>query len=99
MGKARLLVELDVDPAKADDFVDMFKAEFIRRSRSEEGCEQYELWRDQANPARMTIIEVWTEAGDLDRHLEQPWFADWAPKMEAAQATPLVVRNMVSVED
>ena len=99
MAKARLLVELDVQPGKAEAFVEMFTAEFIARSRREEGCEQYELWRDAEIPHRMTIIEVWSSAEALDRHLAQPWFADWAPKMEAAQATPLVVRRLVSVEE
>lgn len=99
MAKARLLVELDVDPAKADEFVSMFRNEFIARSRDEDGCEQYELWRDSQNPAKMTIVEVWRDQAALDVHLAQDWFGVWAPKMEAAQATPLVVRTMVSVED
>ena len=99
MAKARLLVELDVDPAKADDFVSMFRREFIARSRREDGCEQYELWRDRENPAKMTIVEVWRDQAALDVHLAQDWFGVWAPKMEAAQAIPLVVRTMVSAED
>lgn len=77
----------------------MFEREFIARSRKEDGCEQYELWREAENPARMTIVEVWRDKAALDVHLAQGWFAEWAPKMEAAQATPLVVRTMVSVED
>lgn len=99
MGKARLLVELDVKPGEADAFAQMFRAEFIRRSRTETGCEQYELWRETENPARMTIIEVWSSSAALDAHLAQDWFAEWAPRMEAAQATPLIVRKLVSVED
>ena len=99
MAKARLLVELDVDPAQAEDFVAMFQGEFIARSRGEDGCEQYELWRDAENPAKMTIVEVWRDQAALDVHLAQDWFGVWAPKMVAAQATPLVVRKMISVED
>ncbi|PSL17210.1 putative quinol monooxygenase [Shimia abyssi] len=99
MSKARLLVELDVIPDQADAFVAMFLSEFVSRSRTEDGCEQYELWRDPANPAKMTIIEVWRDQAALDVHLSQSWFGDWAPKMEAMQATPLVVRALASVED
>ncbi|WP_171180178.1 putative quinol monooxygenase [Ruegeria sp. HKCCD8929] len=99
MAKARLLVELDVKPEEADAFTEMFKAEFISRSRKEQGCEQYELWRDTDNPSKMTIVEVWSSAEDLDVHLAQDWFGFWAPKMEAAQATPLVVRRLVSSEE
>lgn len=99
MTKARLLVELNVKPDEADAFVEMFKAEFMSRSRSEQGCEQYELWRDADAPNRMTIIEVWTSLADLETHLGQDWFGEWTPRMEAAQATPLVVRKLVSAEE
>lgn len=99
MAKARLLVELDVKPAQAEAFIAMFRDEFMTRSREEAGCEQYELWRDPKSPSRMTIVEVWSSREALDTHLKQDWFAVWAPKMVAAQATPLVVREMVSVEE
>ncbi|WP_223475543.1 putative quinol monooxygenase [Oricola indica] len=97
MTHARLLVELDVKPDEADSFAAMFEREFISRSRAEEGCLRYELWRETENNSRMTIIEIWNSQSDLDRHLAQPWFAEWAPKMEAAQATPLKVRVMSAV--
>ncbi|MBW3097971.1 putative quinol monooxygenase [Pseudohoeflea coraliihabitans] len=99
MGKARLLVELDIKPNAQASFAEMFQAQFIARSRREDGCERYELWREADNPARMTIIEVWSSQQALDAHLAQAWFAEWAPKMEAALSTPLVIRTMVSVED
>ena len=99
MAKARLLVELDVKPDTAEAFVAMFRDEFIARSRAEDGCEQYELWRDASATSKMTIVEVWRDKAALDVHLAQDWFGVWAPKMVAAQATPLVVRTMVSVED
>lgn len=99
MAKMRLLVELDVKPDQAEEFVAMFRDEFIPRSRSEQGCEQYELWRDGSNPNKMTIVEVWSSKADLDTHLAQDWFAIWGPKLEAMQATPLVVRTLSSIED
>ena len=99
MSKAGLLGELQVKPAEADEFARMFRAEFIARSRTEPGCETYELWRERDNPSRMTIIETWSSAADLDRHLALPWFAQWGPVMDAAQQEPLIVRHMVSVED
>lgn len=99
MAKARLLVELDVKPDEVEAFAAMFRDEFISRSRSEDGCEFYELWVDTAQPTRMTIVEVWRDQAALDVHLAQDWFGEWAPKMEAAQLTPLVVRTMVSAEE
>jgi quinol monooxygenase YgiN len=99
MGKVRLLVELDVKADEADAFEAMFKDEFIVRSRKEQGCEQYELWRGIERPNKMTIIEIWSSQADLDRHMQQEWFQKWGPKMHEAQETPLVVRKLISAED
>ncbi|MCP4317869.1 MAG: hypothetical protein GY789_18055 [Hyphomicrobiales bacterium] len=99
MVKARLLVELDVNPEEADAFRKMFHEEFMSRSRCEGGCELYQLWHDPNAPHKMTIIEVWSSQAHLDAHLAQEWFAEWAPRMEAAQATPLQVRVMANFED
>lgn len=92
MSRTNLVVELDVKPDQADSFAAMFRQEFITRSRNEEGCLLYDLWVDPKAPTRMVIVESWASQADLDRHLALPWFAEWGPKLEAAQATPLVVR-------
>lgn len=99
MKKARLLVELDLKPELSDAFVDMFRKEFLPRSRSEEGCEQYELWRNPDASNKMTIVEVWASKAHLDTHLAQDWFEIWGPKLEEMQASPLVVRMLSSIED
>lgn len=98
MSKVNLLVELDVKSDQVQAFIDMFRSEFITRSRTEDGCEFYDLWQDPDNPEKMTIVEIWSSQPALDVHLAQNWFAEWAPRMEAMQATPLVVRNMASIE-
>ncbi len=38
MAKVRLLVELNVKPAEVGVFQEMFRKEFISRSRAEDGC-------------------------------------------------------------
>jgi len=92
MTRANLVVELNVKPAEAEAFVAMFRTEFIPRSRTEEGCLFYDLWVDPKDPSRMAIVESWASQADLDRHLSLPWFAEWGPRLVAAQAEPLVVR-------
>lgn len=94
MNKVRLLVEMDVKPDLVSDFCKMFRTEFITRSRGEQGCEFYDLWQDPESPEKMTIVEIWSSRADLDRHLAQDWFDEWAAKMEAMQNTPLVVREL-----
>lgn len=99
MSKARLIVDLDIKSEEIDSFVKMFRSEFVSRSRGEEGCEFYELWQDPKSPSKMTIVEIWSNQAALDKHLAQSWFAEWAPRMESALATPLVVRSLRSAED
>lgn len=99
MAKARLIVDLDIKPDQVESFVDMFRKEFISRSRSENGCELYDLWQDPEHPEKLAIVEIWTSQGHLDAHLAQPWFAEWAPRMESAQAAPMRIRALRSVED
>ncbi len=99
MAKARLIVDLDIKPDQVESFVDMFRKEFISRSRSEDGCELYDLWQDPERTEKLTIVEIWTSQEHLDAHLAQPWFSEWAPRMESAQATPMQIRALRSVED
>ena len=65
---------------------------YERRPRTEPGCAFYDLWVSREDAHRMAIVERWASQADLDRHLKQPWFAEWAPQMEAAMRTPLTVR-------
>lgn len=93
MTGVNLVVELRVKVDEAEQFAAMFRREFVSRSRAEQGCLFYDLWVDPQNPGRMVIVESWETRADLDRHLAQDWFSQSAPKMEAAQETPLVVRT------
>lgn len=94
MSKVCLIVDLDVAPDKVEAFAKMFRTEFITRSKTEAGCEVYELTQDPETPTKMTIVEIWSDAEALKTHANLPWFAEWAPKMRDMQNTPLVVRRM-----
>jgi quinol monooxygenase YgiN len=93
MTRVNLVVELQVKAEEAERFVAMFRQEFVGRSKAEQGCLLYDLWVDPQHHNRMVIVESWASRSDLDRHLAQDWFSQWAPRMEAAQETPLVVRT------
>ena len=94
MAKWPIIVEFDVLPDRADEFVEMFNREFVPRSLSEKGCELYELWRTPGEPTKLTVVERWTTKADHDAHLAAEWFKRWSPVMESMQATPLVIRWM-----
>jgi len=92
MNTVNLLVELHLKDSEAKPFAEMFRREFISRSRTESGCQLYDLWVDSKDATRMTIVERWESQAALDVHMAQDWFKIWAPKMEAALQEPLVVR-------
>lgn len=95
----RLVVNLTAAESKGEALANLFKAEFITRSRSEQGCEMYELWSDPEDSDRFSVIEIWQSKADLDTHLGQPWFAKWSPRLEQLLARPAEVNVLVSVED
>lgn len=43
---------------------------FIEPTRQEEGCIQYELHRDNNNPATFVFYEEWTSKDLLEKHLQ-----------------------------
>ena len=65
MAKARLIVDLDIKPDQVEAFVDMFRKEFISRSRNEDGCELYDLWQDPEQPEKLAFVEIWTQPGPI----------------------------------
>lgn len=65
----RLVVTFQAAPGKAQDFADAFKP-VAELTHQEEGCEQYELFISQENPDRLVLLERWTSAAHLDKHME-----------------------------
>ena len=65
----RLIVTFTAAPGKAQDFADAFKpAQDI--THKEEGCEQYELLRSLDNADKLVLLERWTSAELLQKHME-----------------------------
>ena len=58
----------EVDPEERDAFV-AERVASIRRSRSEQGCIEYVIAADPADPRRAVLFERWASQADLDAHL------------------------------
>lgn len=82
MTKVKLVVEYVVKNGHADDVIGMFRDTFIPNSRSESGCEFYELWQDNDNPNKMRVVEIWSSMVDLEQHIAHDWFKQTAPKVQ-----------------
>ena len=56
-----------VDPAERDAFIEAAKAG-MRRSRAEDGCEEYVLAADPMDEGRVILSERWRDRAALDAH-------------------------------
>jgi quinol monooxygenase YgiN len=48
-------------------------ADFAGRARAEEGCLEYHVHQDRAEPGLFVFYEVWRSDADMNTHLAQPY--------------------------
>ncbi len=60
-------------------------------TRKEDGCVQYDLLQDNANPELFFFTEIWKSNAHLDAHLATPHFLDWKSKSEDLLESPMEV--------
>ena len=72
--------------AKADkiEFVKAALLKLIEPTRLEEGCIQYDLHKDNNNPALFTFIETWATPALLQAHLNSPHLKAYVQASEGA---------------
>jgi quinol monooxygenase YgiN len=58
----------EIDPDDRDAFV-AGRLESVRRSRAENGCLDYVVAPDPAEPGRVVLFERWEDQAALDAHL------------------------------
>jgi quinol monooxygenase YgiN len=60
-----------IDPNERDRFVEA-SIEAMRRSRAEDGCLEYVIAADPADPERAVLTERWESMEHLEQHLARP---------------------------
>ncbi|HEY1652355.1 MAG TPA: putative quinol monooxygenase [Acidimicrobiales bacterium] len=79
-----------VDANERDRFVET-RVEAMRSSRQEEGCLEYVIAADPADPERAVLSERWESMDHLQQHLAQqknaPRAADSGPVPRSAEIT------------
>jgi quinol monooxygenase YgiN len=65
----RLVVTFQAAPGKREDFIKAFEP--LRQiTVAEDGCEQYEMFASTEDPDRVVLLERWTNAELLEKHME-----------------------------
>ncbi len=57
-GAVFLTIDLQIDPAKMDDFLAMM-IEAAPDTRAREGCRLFDIYVDEANPGHVVFFEIW----------------------------------------
>lgn len=70
----------------------------IEPSLEEAGCLAYEPYTDPNQPARMVLIEEWTDKEALDLHFTTPHFEHVAGVLGTLLVKPFTIRHLVAPE-
>ncbi len=65
----RVIATFAVRPEYVDDFIAVARATLVEPTRREDGCVQYDLCQDVADPTRFVMIEAWDSEAALEAHL------------------------------
>lgn len=66
---AKLVAKNDAIEAVRDELLKM-----VAPARREEGCIEYRLYQDSADPAVFVFYENWQDLASLDRHIKSPHY-------------------------
>lgn len=82
---------LSAMPGKAAE-LQMLLFELQHPSRAEPGNLRWDIWRDQANPERFVLDELYANQDAVAAHLETPHFRNYVGKVkDLADRTPLIL--------
>ncbi|MFF2807237.1 putative quinol monooxygenase [Streptomyces sp. NPDC058000] len=68
----------------------------IEPSLEEPGCLAYRPYADPNDPARMVVVEQWSDAQALTAHFATAHFQHTSQVLELALAEPMTVRKLVA---
>ena len=89
--KIRVVARVVVLPDKIEEAKSVLIG-LIEPTRQEQGCIQYELQQNLANPAEFVFVEEWESEASLNTHIETPHFQEAAAKITRLAEPPEISR-------
>lgn len=87
----KIVAILTARPGRADDLKALLSG-MIAPSRAESGNLRWDIWQDQADPARFVLDELYTDNAAVVAHRETPHFMAYlAGIADIAERTALVL--------
>ena len=72
-----LIVHLQVDPARRDEFLDAIRANAEASVRDEPGCHRFDVSAVEGDDTRFVLYELYDDAEAFEAHKRAPHFAAW----------------------
>jgi quinol monooxygenase YgiN len=90
MSRIMIVVEFEVKPEHRNQFIELLKGH-AQRSRTEDGCQQFDVLVPQEDQSRVLLVEAWRDQAALDVHSKAPTMAklreSYQPWLVSRQAT------------
>lgn len=90
MSRIMIVVEFELQPEHADDFIKLMK-QHAELSRAEDGCGQFDVLQAQDDPTKIFFVEAWRDQNALDVHSAIPRMAEnraaYTPWLVSRKAT------------
>jgi (4S)-4-hydroxy-5-phosphonooxypentane-2,3-dione isomerase len=74
MSRIMIVVEFEVKPERRNQFIELMKGH-ARLSRSEDGCQQFDVLLPQNDQSHVFLVEAWRDQAALDVHAKLPRMA------------------------
>jgi quinol monooxygenase YgiN len=91
MSEVMIVVEFEVKPEHRSEFIELMKGH-ARRSRSDDGCRQFDLMLPAGDERHVFLVEKWRDQAALDAHAKGPMpgntYRDWIVGRKVARGTP-----------
>jgi len=73
--------KLFVKEGQSQEFADIFK-EMIKPTREEQGCIQFEIFKDEQDDSMLFVLEKWETDDQFSNHINTEHFERVYPKLE-----------------
>ncbi|MDR4306635.1 antibiotic biosynthesis monooxygenase [Chelatococcus sambhunathii] len=93
---AKIVAVLTAKPDKVEDLKALL-AGMVAPSRAEPGNLRWDVWRDQADPARFVLDELYVDSAAVAAHRETPHFKNYVSKVGALAERSAFVLDPVQV--
>ncbi len=94
---AKIVAVLTAKPGRDDDLKALL-AGMVAPSRAEPGNLRWDVWRDQADPARFVLDELYIDSAAVAAHRETPHFQNYVSKVGDLAERSAYVLDPVQVD-